>query len=291
MFYLASVSGDDASAFATHITSKTNQMIGEAQLSGPFTLFGRDHELTVGANYGRTHLKADEHDVDANGYYDVSFQGALAGTTVRPSLDYTFDTNNQNFSDTQKSLYAGTRWSLMDDLHWIVGARMLSADGKGLDYGVDHHTREHGKVTPYTGLVYDLNDQWSVYGSWTQIFSPQYKVGTDGRMLDPLEGTSEEIGIKGSLPCSRPSRKTSPNTKAWSAARASTARWTTRAMASNCKLPVRRCRALTCWRATPTCASTMTTATVPANTCRPTASVAWRPTACRACQKPKWARA
>ncbi|WP_234407606.1 TonB-dependent siderophore receptor [Pseudomonas bohemica] len=201
MFYIDSVTGDDALAYATHITSKTDQLIGEAQLSGPFTLFGRDHELTIGANYGRTHLKANEHDIDADadGYYNVSFSGALAGSLVRPSLDYTFDTNNQNFSDTQKSLYAGARFSLMDDLHWIVGARMLSADGKGLDYGVDHHTREHGKVTPYTGLVYDLNDQWSVYGSWTQIYSPQYKVGVDGRMLDPLEGTSEEIGIKGSL--------------------------------------------------------------------------------------------
>lgn len=199
MFYIASVTGDDASAYATHITSKTDQVIGEAQLSGPFTLFGRDHDLTVGANYGRTHLKANEHDIDANGYYDVPFSSALAGTLTRPSLDYTFDTNNQNFRDTQKSLYAGTRFSLMDDLHWIVGARMLSADGSGLDYGADHYTREHGKVTPYSGLVYDLNDQWSVYGSWTKIYAPQYKVSSDGSMLDPLEGTSKEIGIKGSL--------------------------------------------------------------------------------------------
>ncbi|MFK3974245.1 TonB-dependent siderophore receptor [Pseudomonas sp. NPDC087358] len=199
MFYIAGVSGDDASAYATHITSRDHQMIGEAQVSGPFSLFGRDHELTLGANYGRAHHKANEHDIDADGYYNTSFSGALAGNTLRPPLDYTFDTNNQNFSDTQKSLYAGTRFSLLDDLHWVVGARMLSADGKGEDYGVDHHTREHGKVTPYSGLVYDLNDQWSVYGSWTQIFTPQYKVGTNGRMLDPVEGTSSEVGIKGSL--------------------------------------------------------------------------------------------
>jgi len=201
MFYISGVTGDDATAFATHITSKTDQMIGEAQLSGPFTLFGRDHELTLGTNYGRTHLKANEHDIGEGeaGYYDTSFSGALAGATVRPPLNWTSQTNNQNYRDTQKSVYAGARFSLMDDLHWIVGARMLSADGSGLDYGVDHDTREHGKVTPYTGLVYDLNDRWSVYGSWTRIFSPQYKVGLDGRMLDPLEGTSEEIGLKGSL--------------------------------------------------------------------------------------------
>ena len=204
MFYVAGVTDDDASAYATHITSKDHQLIGEAQLSGPFALFGRDHELTVGANYGRSHHRANEHDfdpslADANGYYHTSFSGALAGNEVRPALDYTFDTNNQNFTDTQKSLYAGARFSLLDDLHWVVGARMLSADGKGDDYGVAHYTREHGKVTPYTGLVYDLNDQWSVYGSWTKIYNPQYKVDADGKQLDPLEGSSMEAGIKGSL--------------------------------------------------------------------------------------------
>lgn len=204
MFYVAGTDGDDASAYATHITSKDHQLIGEAQLSGPFSLFGRDHDLTFGVNYGRNHHKANEHDFDLttaddSGYYHTSFSEALAGNAARPTLDYTFDTNNQNFSDTQKSVYAGARFSLLDDLHWIVGARMLSADGKGDDYGVAHDTREHGKVTPYTGLVYDLNDQWAVYGSWTQIYAPQYNVNAQGQVLDPLEGTSSEVGIKGSL--------------------------------------------------------------------------------------------
>ena len=201
MFYIASVDGDDALSFPTHITSRDNQLIGEAQVSGPFSLFGRDHELTLGANYGRTHHKATEHDLAAgdDGYYTVGFNDALAGNTVRPSLNYTSDALTQNYSDTQKSLYAGARFSLLDDLHWVVGARMLSADGKGDDYGIEHSLHEHGKVTPYTGLVYDLNDQWSVYGSWTKIYSPQYKVDATGNLLDPLEGTSMEAGVKGSL--------------------------------------------------------------------------------------------
>ena len=201
MFYIASVDGDDALSFPTHITSRDNQLIGEAQVSGPFSLFGRDHELTLGANYGRTHHKATEHDLAAgdDGYYTVGFNDALAGNTVRPALNYTSDALTQNYSDTQKSLYAGARFSLLDDLHWVVGARMLSADGKGDDYGIEHSLHEHGKVTPYTGLVYDLNDQWSVYGSWTKIYSPQYKVDATGNLLDPLEGTSMEAGVKGSL--------------------------------------------------------------------------------------------
>ncbi len=200
MLYVAGVTDDDALAFAAHTTSKAHQLIGEAKVSGPFSLFGREHELTFGASYGRTHQKAREYDAAEAGYYHTSFAGILAGTAERPQFLYTNDINTQNFTDRQKSLFAGTRFSLADDLHWIAGARMLSVDGSGESYGGDHSQREHGKVTPYTGLVYDVNKQWSVYTSWTRIFNPQYgSVGVDGKPLAPLEGKSLEAGVKGSL--------------------------------------------------------------------------------------------
>lgn len=199
MYYISSVLGDQGTSYATDTSSKEHQLVGEAQLSGPFSLFGRDHELTVGANYGRTHHKERAYNISGNGYYITNLSDALAGNIPRPSLEYTSGANTGNFSDTEKSLYAGARFSLLDDLHWIVGARMLSADGEGENYGAAHVTREHGKVTPYTGLVYDVNSQWSIYGSWTQIYSPQYDLGTDGSLLDPLEGTSMEVGVKGSV--------------------------------------------------------------------------------------------
>ena len=199
MYNIVSVTGDQTSSYATDTSSKEHQLIGEAQVSGPFSLFGREHELTFGANYGRTHHKERAYNIAKDGYYTASFPDALAGNIPRPSLEFTDADNMGNFRDTQKSLYAGARFSLMDDLHWIAGARMLSADGEGESYGAAHDTREHGKITPYTGLVYDLTDQWAVYGSWTQIFSPQYVLSTDGGLLDPLEGTSTEVGVKGSL--------------------------------------------------------------------------------------------
>jgi outer membrane receptor for ferric coprogen and ferric-rhodotorulic acid len=199
MFYLFGVSGDEATAFGDHSASKAHQLLGEAKLSGPFALFGREHELTLGASYGRTHQKLREKIRDESGYYPTTLSGALAGV-AEPDLEYTDDVGHtQNFIDRQKSLFAGARFSLIDDLHWIVGARMLSADASGASYGADYYTRVHGEVTPYTGLVYDLSTQWSLYASWTRIFSPQYNFGLDGRLLDPLEGKSLEAGIKGGL--------------------------------------------------------------------------------------------
>ncbi len=202
MLYVGSVADDVAGAYANHTRSEAHQLLGEAKVQGPFSLFGREHQLTFGTAYGRTHQKGQEYDenLEDGSAFTTSFSGILAGATPMPSFGVTSEALGQNFQDTQKSVFAGARFSLADDLHWIAGARMISADGKGDSYGSEHSTREHGEVTPYTGLVYDLNDAWSVYGSWTKIFNPQYNaVGTDGRLLDPLEGKSMEVGVKGSL--------------------------------------------------------------------------------------------
>jgi outer membrane receptor for ferric coprogen and ferric-rhodotorulic acid len=199
MFYAIPYTADDIFAYVNRTASTEHQLTGEAQLAGPFSLFGREHELTVGANYGRSHHTERGHYLDASGYIITRLADALAGSVAQPDFGFTNDLNTQRFTDRQKSVFAGARFSLADDLHWIAGARMLSADGEGLGYGSPHDTREHGKVTPYTGLVYDLTPQWSLYTSWTKIFKPQYFRSTNSGVLAPLEGKSLEAGIKGSL--------------------------------------------------------------------------------------------
>jgi len=199
MLYAIPATSDDVFAYMNRTNSVEHEMTGEAQLSGPFQLFGREHEITVGASYGRNRHTERGHYKDASGYQLVSLADALAGTVSQPAFDYTDSLNTQLFTDRQKSVFAGARFSLTDDLHWIAGARMLSADGEGLGYGSPHDTREHGKVTPYTGLVYDLSPHWSLYGSWTEIFKPQYFRSTAGGVIEPLEGKSMEVGVKGDL--------------------------------------------------------------------------------------------
>ncbi|WP_338744670.1 TonB-dependent siderophore receptor [Pseudomonas putida] len=199
MLYAIPFTADDVLAYINRTTSTEHQVTGEAQLSGPFALFGRQHELTLGANYGRSRHDERGYYRNSSGSEVVSLGDALAGAVQKPPLTYTDELNTQHFTDRQKSLYAGARFSLTDDLHWIAGARMLSADGEGMGYGSAHDTRVHGKVTPYTGLVYDLNAQWSVYASWTEIFKPQYLRSTAGGVIEPLEGKSTEVGVKGSL--------------------------------------------------------------------------------------------
>src|SRR5690606_28385720 len=59
-------------------------------------------------------------------------------------------------------------------------------------YNFDHHQ----VVTPYAGLIYDIDDIYSAYVSYTDIFNPQDYQDRNGNYLDPLEGENYEAGIK-----------------------------------------------------------------------------------------------
>src|SRR5690606_24932503 len=56
---------------------------------------------------------------------------------------------------------------------------------------------ENGIVTPYLGAVYDLNDTYSLYASYTDIFTPQTEETSSGGKVEPIRGQSYETGIKG----------------------------------------------------------------------------------------------
>jgi len=49
-------------------------------------------------------------------------------------------------------------------------------------------------------VIYDLNEQWSWYASYADIFQPQSQYRTEeGTLLDAAVGTNHETGIKGEL--------------------------------------------------------------------------------------------
>ncbi|NNG63788.1 TonB-dependent receptor, partial [Pseudomonas fragi] len=201
MFYVYGNSGSATgfTGLASNYKDKTRELDGDISFSGPFTLGGREHQLTFGANVARS--RTQETSLYGSSSYDtdVSLQDALNGVIPKPTYNIANAADTSNYTDRQKSVYAGTRLSLTDDLHLIIGARMLSADSDGENYGSARDVSIHGKVTPYAGVVYDLTEQYSLYASYTEIFNPQYYLNTQGKVIDPLQGKSYEAGIKGHL--------------------------------------------------------------------------------------------
>lgn len=163
--------------------------------SGPFQLLGRSHELAFGAMSIDDDLTIDQFRPlgtvpDTGNFMDWNSNHIAepAWSNVRTSGDATHTRQNGG--------YAVTRLSLADPLHLILGARVSNWEIDQDYYGSLRQYRYRNEVTPYAGLVYDLNSTYSLYTSYTSIFNQQNARGPDGSILDPVTGDSYEAGIK-----------------------------------------------------------------------------------------------
>ena len=158
-------------------------------VEGPFQLFGREHQFMAGLSYNKREF--------ANyGDYQMGWaplDNYLAGVADFPEPNWVGTLPLQSEGTiTQKAGYVATRLSLADPLKLILGARYTDwkTEGEGDD-------RSHKVTTPYAGLVFDINDTYSTYASYTEIFQPQTARDRSGSYLDPVDGKSYEIGVKG----------------------------------------------------------------------------------------------
>ncbi|TEA78859.1 TonB-dependent siderophore receptor [Allopusillimonas ginsengisoli] len=160
--------------------------------SGPVTLLGRQHELAFGFN-GST-MKDDSLNT---------------GNVPTPINVYHFDphalpepvlgTPSPSEGKTQQyGAFAVGRFNLSDSLKLIAGARVSSYEQRNL-LTDETNQKENGVVSPYAGLVYDINKQLSAYASYSDIFKPQSQKSADGDTLEPVVGANYEIGLKGEL--------------------------------------------------------------------------------------------
>ncbi|OVZ60590.1 ferric-rhodotorulic acid/ferric-coprogen receptor FhuE [Pigmentiphaga sp. NML080357] len=181
--------------FAASYDVKTTQDDVAVQADGPFELLGRKHELAFGYVYSSQKFNADSRAADPAGGLATDFN-AWDGSFPEPSWgDPTFYENGRT---KQQALYGVARFNVTDPLKVIVGARVTNYKRMGdVSYSGSYQLKNHGEVTPYAGVIYDLNDKYSLYASYTNIFQPQNARDINGRYLDPVVGKAMETGIKG----------------------------------------------------------------------------------------------
>lgn len=172
----------------------------DISLQGPFQLFGQAHEIIVGYNYLEYENKHREY---AGPDQDINYF-TWENVTPKPGKDELSPSIKYDIFNRQSGYYVAGRFNFTDDLHLILGAR---ASNYRFDYSLGiidspnapstYNMKEHGVVTPYAGLVYDLTDEQSVYVSYTDIFKPQSNIDASGKPLDPEVGKNYEMGWKG----------------------------------------------------------------------------------------------
>lgn len=208
--YLASDSGvDQATGSGAYVMpvkwgGTPEQDSIDGYFTGPFALFGREHELITGLTLSRF----DEPSPDYGGWLrpGSGYDGSIAdlnqwnGESPRPQFGRY---GSNDVEETQYGAYLTSRFHVTDDLSVIVGGRVVdwhrtsTAKPDGAAKSKTEQT-ESGVTIPYGGVVYDLDPTWAVYASYTKIFNPQGSWVRDSNngMLDPEEGTSYEAGIK-----------------------------------------------------------------------------------------------
>ncbi|HRL22760.1 MAG TPA: TonB-dependent siderophore receptor [Alcaligenes sp.] len=172
--------------------------------SGPFQLLGREHEAVVGLTSSRTRDLAPSYTLWWHRDWNASVQDIFNWDGRFPSEPANPATGQTRSVEKINSAYATVRFKPSDNLAVLLGGRMTSWSlyKNSLSYASGKRTETvrtaNDQFTPYLGLVYDLSDHWSVYGSYTNIFKPQEYRDADGNYLDPRTGNSMEVGLKGS---------------------------------------------------------------------------------------------
>lgn len=188
--------GSGLSALAFEADREIREDNFDLSVNVPYEVLDLPQELVLGGSFNKSKIKK----------YEGRYAGGLSYTAIPNFFNFNLPLAAPSAADTpystkpeqteQKAIYLANKLSLSDKLKFIAGAR-LSA----WEYTSTNSTKATRKfdnqLTPYLGLVFDLNENHSVYTSYTSIFNPQDKQDESGKYLDPIDGKSYEVGIKG----------------------------------------------------------------------------------------------
>lgn len=186
--------GDGAMLMGGAHKFKTYSKSADLNAQGSVNLFGREHDLLIGASYSanrsidyNSNLNMKELYAPFN-VYTWNPKG-IADPTITP---FKIGANNKI---SQMGIYGLGRFKLADQLTLIAGGRVSKWKQESLK-----ETNKLGtQFTPYGGLVWDFQDNWSAYLSYAEVFEPQTATTWEGSTLPPVKGKSYELGTKATL--------------------------------------------------------------------------------------------
>ncbi|MDM0026212.1 TonB-dependent siderophore receptor [Variovorax saccharolyticus] len=193
------VTGEGMYLFSGDFRGNRTQDTANASITGSYALGGRKHDLMFGGMWSNTRT---------DGPWSESLYPLLPGSIFNwtgnfPQPEFPPIASYED-RDRQTAVYGATRLRPTDALSVILGARVTRVTASDTRTYVDGVTpplssslSESGVTTPYAGVVFDLDPTWSVYASYTSIFSPQSLMDVNRQYLPPIEGRSVEAGIKG----------------------------------------------------------------------------------------------
>lgn len=168
--------------------------------AGPFTLFGREHELAIGYSWDKRTTRFFQRTQMSVGRYSIFDVDSIP---IAPNVF----TSGSETDLRQSGFHAQLRLRPFDGFTLVAGGRISDYDNK--TWGISpspisftQGARTRGKFTPSIGAVYHITDDITLYGSYSDIFNPQTATrfvapNVPGETLDPRIGYQYEAGLKG----------------------------------------------------------------------------------------------
>ncbi|MEN6668761.1 TonB-dependent siderophore receptor [Psychrobacter sp. B38] len=180
-----------------------SSLSADINLSQPFKFGDQQSEYVIGADYKRfktnnesartralaTGLTAEQ--INDLAEVDILEQARLGQQGF--ALTHTENTLKET------GLYGKVNYKPIDKLSLIAGGRLSHYDVESDDKiaNAQTSTDSSSKATGYGAVVYEVTPNINAYGSYTQVFTPQYVANQAGQLLKPREGDQIEIGLKG----------------------------------------------------------------------------------------------
>lgn len=172
----------------------------DTYVTGPFSLFGREHELIGGITLSRL----DSYSPSETRTSGLSTNPNLGTWTDDVSKPTYIKTGKSNTTEDQRSAYLSTRLHLTEDTKLLIGSRVMDwkTDREAVTYATGARSKSSDSrnaiFIPYAGVVHDLDETWALYASYTKIFQPHDYLTNlySNSTIAPTEGTSYETGIK-----------------------------------------------------------------------------------------------
>jgi len=193
----------------------SSQDLLDASFNGTFTLFGREHRYTVGADFSKVDA-GPRKGYDAGGY---EWPGSLEVPVLNfDPTAYPAPTPSQfgyypvdKFS--QNGYYFTLGLQLAEPVRLTLGGRYgqyrvrqsywPTDPETGVQIGPEQPTRYNdSKFIPSVSLGWDFLPNWTAYASYAETFVVQanlLKGPMPGSPLDPMVGAGYEVGVKGEL--------------------------------------------------------------------------------------------
>lgn len=161
----------------------------------PFTAGTLDQNILLGANYREWTF--DQNTGNGTPIFQNVFDPAYDAPVQNVAI-----TNNFVVRQRQYGVYGQARLKPISPLTIILGGRVswFETDTVRVSTGATLSSSEaSAQVTPYAGIVYDLNSTFALYASYADIFQPQTQSDVSGRLLDPRTGRQFEAGLRATL--------------------------------------------------------------------------------------------